>query len=65
MRFKAKCQVPHWDNSPVQHYRLGEEMESGLAEKDLEDAGQQLADYEPAVFLGGQEGQRHPGLCQK
>ena len=28
-------------------------------------AGRQLAEYEPAVCPGGQEGQRHPGLCQK
>ena len=27
--------------------------------------GQQLAEYEPAVCPGGQEGQRHPGLYQE
>ena len=27
--------------------------------------GQQPAELEPAVCPGGQEGQRHPGLCQK
>jgi len=28
-------------------------------------AGQQLAECEPAVYPGGQEGQWHPGLYQK
>lgn len=29
------------------------------------DAGQQPAEHKPAVRLGGQEGQRQPGLHQK
>jgi len=28
-------------------------------------AGWQAAEHEPAVCLGGQEGQRHPSLCQE
>ena len=28
-------------------------------------AGQQLAEHEPAVCPGGQEGQEHPGLYQE
>ncbi|XP_063208204.1 uncharacterized protein LOC134523321 [Chroicocephalus ridibundus] len=56
MRFKkAKCQVLHLHhNNPMQCYRLGEDWLEGCpAEKDLG----VLAEYEPAVCPGGQEGQ--------
>jgi len=61
MRFnKAKFWVLHLDhNNPMKHYRPGEEgLESCLVENDL-------AEHEPAVYTGGQEDQRHPGLYQE
>jgi len=64
MRFsKAQCRVPHLGhNYPMQRCRPGEEwLESCPAEKDLG----VLAEHEPAVCPGGQEGQRHPGLSQE
>ena len=60
MKFnKSKCQVPHFGhNNPSQCYRLGTVwLDSAQAERDLGATGRQLAEHEPAVCPGGQEGQ--------
>ncbi|PKU49573.1 rna-directed dna polymerase from mobile element jockey-like [Limosa lapponica baueri] len=62
---KAKCWVLHLGhNNRMQCYKLGEAAKLP-SRKGPGSACQQLAEYEPAVFPGGQEGQQHPGLCQE
>jgi len=58
---KAKGRVLHLGhNSPMQHYRLGEEcLESCLAENDL---GVLVNSQLNMSQQRGQEGQQHPGL---
>jgi len=57
---RAKCRVLHLDhNNPMQCSRLGEEWLGRWG------VGRQLADHEPAVCPGDQEGQWHPGLDQE
>lgn len=69
MRFnKTKCLVLHFVcNNTMQHCWLGREwLEVCMEEKDLgELVNGQLNMSQPAVYLGGQEGQQYPGLYQK
>lgn len=53
-------------NNPMHIYTLGtERLESCMEEKGSGDFGQCLTEHEPAVCLGCQEDQWHPGVYQK
>ncbi|RMC14279.1 hypothetical protein DUI87_09371 [Hirundo rustica rustica] len=67
MKFsKSKGRVLHFGhNNPVQRYSLGMVwLDSAQAQRDL-GALVTAAELEPAMCLGGQEGQWHPGLDQE
>ncbi|KAK4817725.1 hypothetical protein QYF61_026479 [Mycteria americana] len=59
MKFKGKHKALHLGrNNPMQQYRLeANRLESGFAEKDLEQA-----DHEPVMHPCGKEDQEHPEL---
>ena len=58
---KVKCQVIAYLCSSVGLGKSG----CGTARQAPRGAGQQLAEHEPAVHPGGQEGQWYPGLYQR
>jgi len=54
---EGKCWVPHLGhNKPIQWHRLGEATGKFSDKKRLEGAGWHLAECEPTVCSGGQEG---------
>ncbi|RMB92331.1 hypothetical protein DUI87_31204 [Hirundo rustica rustica] len=63
---KSKCRVLHFGRSnPLKRYGLGKVwLDSAQEERDL-GVLVPVADHEPAVCPGGQEGQWHPGLDQE